>query len=432
MTLSSYLLKINKKIDAHAKKFAHPYLTFAIFGMITYPLYYWIWKVTASSGYENLQLRLITVFLCVLLALKDYWPQNCKLFFSLFWYITLLYSLPFLFTFLLLKNHMSYSWSMNTMTVLVLSILLLDLFSLFIILSLGLFLGVLCFLMTGGVLVLPPNFRIIIITYGSIVLFGAIFSYRKDQLKEREKRIASEVANQAKSDFISNMQHDLKTPFAGISAIAMILYEMETDLDKKSLLGDLLKSSNQWEAVHHRIIAVLSIKEPQAVDSEWISISSELTQIKEMLSATLRVKTLNFSIDPIPKEIDRIKTDRLKFNLILSNLAGNAVNFTEKGSVNIKVTHDGATCKIQVIDTGIGIPEDKLEFIFEKFTKLSYSNKYQDFKGVGLGLYASRQFAIQLGGNIQVQSRMNEGSIFTFTLPFQDKSGLKVPLPLLE
>lgn len=432
MTLNNYLLKINKKIDTHAKKYAHPYLTFAIFGIITYPLYYWIWSVTASAGYENLQLRLVTVFLCILLALKDYWPQNCKIFFSLFWYITLLYSLPFLFTFLLLKNHMSYTWSMNTMTVLVLTILLLDLFSLYIILTLGIFLGVLCFLMTGGVLILPPDYMTIIITYGSIVLFGSIFSYRKDQLKEREKRIAAEMANQAKSDFISNMQHDLKTPFAGISAIAMILYEMETDVDKKSLLGDLLKSSNQWEAVHHRIIAVLSIKEPQAVDSDWISISSELAQIKEMLSATVRVKALNFYIDNIPKEIDRIKIDRLKFNLILSNLAGNAINFTENGSVHIKVARDGATCKIQVIDTGIGIPEDKLDYIFEKFTKLSYSNKYQDFKGVGLGLYASRQLAIQLGGNIQAHSRFGEGSTFTFTLPLQDKNGLKVPLPLLE
>ncbi|WP_353743748.1 MULTISPECIES: sensor histidine kinase [Legionella] len=73
-----------------------------------------------------------------------------------------------------------------------------------------------------------------------------------------------------------------------------------------------------------------------------------------------------------------------------------------------------------------------MDFIFEQFTKLSHLNKYQNFKGVGLGLYASRQVAIQLGGNIEVQSRMDEGSIFTFTLPLQDKSGLKVPLPLQE
>ncbi|MCA0457078.1 MAG: HAMP domain-containing histidine kinase [Chloroflexi bacterium] len=427
MWLNDYLLKINKKIDAHAKKFTHPYLTFAIFGIITYPLYYWIWEATSSGGYENLPLRLITVFLCILLALKDYWPQNCKIFFSLFWYITLLYSLPFLFTFLLLKNHMSFTWSMNTTTVLLLTILLLDTFSLFIILTFGIISGVIVFLLTDGTIVLPPEHRTIFITYGSILLFGSIFSYRKDQLKEREKRIAAEAANQAKSDFISNMQHDLKTPFAGISAIAMLLHEMETDSDKKSLLEDLLKSANQWEAVHHRIIDVLSIKEPQEVHSDWISIGNQLTQIKEMLSATVRVKALDFYIEPIPTEIDRIKTDKLKFNLILSNLIGNAVNFTKKGYVKIKVTNEGMICKILVIDTGIGIPQDKQEFIFEKFTKLSHSNKYQDFKGVGLGLYASRQLAIKMGGNIQVQSIHGEGSIFTFTIPLQGKNDLKAP-----
>lgn len=417
MILKDYLIKINSKIDAHAKKFAHPYLTFAIFGMITYPLYYWIWSVTASNGYENLQLRLITVFLCLLLALKEHWPKNCKPFFSLFWYITLLYSLPFLFTFLLLKNHMSYSWSMNTMTVLVLTILLLDLFSLYIILTLGICLGVVFFLISGGVLTLPPEYMTILITYGSILIFGSIFSYRKDELREREKRIAAEVANQAKSDFISNMQHDLRTPFAGISAIAMILFEMETDLDKKSLLEDLLKSSNQWEAVHHRIIAVLSVKEPQAICKDLVSISNELNQIKEMLSATIKVKSLDFYIQDIPMEIDQIITDKLKFNLILSNLAGNAVTFTETGSIKIKVFNCEGICTIQIIDTGIGIPEDKLDYIFEKFTKLTKSNKFQDFKGVGLGLYTSRQMAKQLGGDIQVQSELGKGSVFIFTLP---------------
>lgn len=312
---------------------------------------------------------------------------------------------------------MSYSWSMNTMTVLVLTILLLDLFSLYIILTLGICLGVVFFLISGGVLTLPPEYMTILITYGSILIFGSIFSYRKDELREREKRIAAEVANQAKSDFISNMQHDLRTPFAGISAIAMILFEMETDLDKKSLLEDLLKSSNQWEAVHHRIIAVLSVKEPQAICKDLVSISNELNQIKEMLSATIKVKSLDFYIQDIPMEIDQIITDKLKFNLILSNLAGNAVTFTETGSIKIKVFNCEGICTIQIIDTGIGIPEDKLDYIFEKFTKLTKSNKFQDFKGVGLGLYTSRQMAKQLGGDIQVQSELGKGSVFIFTLP---------------
>ena len=91
MKLTDYLLKINQKINAHAKKFAFPYFTFAIFGIITYPFYYFIWKITDSNGYENLELRLITVFFCILLSLKNYWPKKWQLFFPLFWYITLLY-----------------------------------------------------------------------------------------------------------------------------------------------------------------------------------------------------------------------------------------------------------------------------------------------------------------------------------------------------
>lgn len=430
MNLKQSLLQINQKINDHAKQFTQPYLTFAIFGIITYPLYYWIWRVAASQGYENLELRLITVFLCVLLALKDFWPEKWKKFFPLFWYITLLYSLPFLFTFLLLKNHMSYTFSMNVMTVLVLAILLLDLFSLFIILTLGIFFGIIAFLLTGGTLYLPKNYMVIFITYGSILFFGSVFSYRKDQLKEREKRIAAEAANQAKADFISNMEHDLRTPFSGIHGIASYLYESETDPLKTEYLKLMIESCTQWENIHNRILAALLNKKPQYLQKEMVSIERELTEIKNMMAATLHLKKLEFIID-IPKDFEKIETDKMKFNLILTNLISNAINFTEKGAIKIIISREGGICKIQVIDTGIGIPEDKLEYIFEQFTKLSRSNKYgSNFKGVGLGLYTARQHAKLIGATISVESKIGEGSLFTLSLPINIKNnGIKLSLP---
>jgi signal transduction histidine kinase len=340
MTLKQNLLQINEKINDHANKYSQPYLTFAIFGIITYPFYYYLWKLTSFQGYENLQLRLITVACCMLLALKNYWPKKCKPFFPLFWYITLLYSLPFLFTFLLLKNDMSYMESMNTMTVLVLSILLLDLAALLIILIIGITFGIGIFILVGGTLHLPSYYMTIFITYASVLFFGAIFSYRKDQLKEREKRLAAEAA---KSDFISNMQHDLATPFSGIHGSAEILYCLYAEKypELKEWLEPILASCTQWEKVHYQILESIQFEQkPQKITIEKFYISEELQKISEMMSSLLRLKNLQLIIPPhdVLDVIGMIETDRLKFHLILLSLISNAINFTEKGIVSVTIS----------------------------------------------------------------------------------------------
>ena len=95
MRLKLLLHKINNKINKHAEGCAYPYITFAIFGIITYPFYYWLWYVSTTTGYDNLSLRLVVVVMCVILALKNYWPEKLQNYFALYWYITLLYCLPF-------------------------------------------------------------------------------------------------------------------------------------------------------------------------------------------------------------------------------------------------------------------------------------------------------------------------------------------------
>lgn len=421
MTLKHVFLTSNQKINAHAIKFTQPYITFAIFGIITYPFYYWIWRVNASQGYENLELRLIAVFFCTLLLLKDYWPKKIQIFFPLFWYVTLLYSVPFLFTFLLLKNHMSYSWSMNTMTVLVLSVLLLDLLSLFIILFLGVSLGVACFLITGGALELPSNASIIFITYGSILFFGAVFSYRKDQLREREKRIAAEAANQAKSDFISNMEHDLRTPFAGIGGVAGVLDSLyaETYPELKDLFKILVTSCTQWENIHNRIFDAIDTE--QTIQIAPFYLQDELDKIQQLMQATAHIKQVDFVVEYAPREkTGQIETDSLLLSLIISNLVGNAFNFTEKGCITIKAIRHDNSFVIDVIDTGIGIPQDKLDYIFEKFAKLAKSNSYGNvFKGMGLGLYTARKDAKKIKGTISVTSKEGKGSAFRIIIPLR-------------
>lgn len=422
MSVKGILFQFNRKINAHAKKFSQPYLIFAIFGIITYPFYYFLWKYTASNGYENLSLRFIAVLLCILLAFKNRWPKKCKSFLPLFWYITILYSLPFLFTFFLLKNHMSYVWAMNTMTVLILLILILDLTALFIILPLGIFLGIVFFSLSGNSIYLPPYYMTILITYFSVLLFGSLFSYRKDQFKEREKRIAAEAANKAKTDFISNMQHDLATPFSGIHGSAEILYSLyaEKNPEIKEWVEPILTSCTQWEKVHYEILGSLQLENIAPYSLEKFYIYEEIYKISEMMSSLLHLKNIKFrfpsfeSLEPL----GQISTDRLKLNLILMSLIGNAINYTDVGEVKVNISKDDHYFIIAITDTGVGIPADKFDYIFEKFTKLSQSNlAASNFKGVGSGLYISRLYAQNLGGKITVSSELGKGSTFTLTLP---------------
>lgn len=234
----------------------------------------------------------------------------------------------------------------------------------------------------------------------------------------------AEAASHAKSDFISNMEHDLRTPFSGIGGIANILYASEIDPSKKALLELMVNSCKQWENVHHRILDSLVAERPQDLHFETFSIRQELTELHEMLSATLHLKKIDFILD-VQDEIDLFTTDKLKFRLLMSNLISNAVNFTEQGTIKVTAVAENNHCLISVSDTGIGIPADKFDYIFEKFTKLSRSNKYGgDFQGVGSGLYISRQYANQLGATIHIESELGKGSIFTVNFPVKPQIDL--------
>jgi signal transduction histidine kinase len=418
MSIKQWFFDINQKINNHAIKFPNPYLTFALFGIITYPFYYFLWRQAASGGYENLNLRLVTVFLCILLALNQYWPKKYKLFLPLYWYTTLLYSLPFLFTFLLLKNNMSYTWSMNTMTVLVLSILLIDLSALLIILGLGISLGILLFILDRGKFQLPPDYSTILITYSSVLFFGAIFSFRKDQLKERQRRIAAETANLAKSALISNMGHDLKTPFIGIEGNVEILRDhyAEEDPELKDFWDQTFASIREIRTIIDAIIDVIAMERP-SVNVESFSVNQVLESILVLLLPTAHSKKLELMIHKLGKnKSDIIETDKLRFKLILNILISNAIKFTDKGRVTVSVLKIGDYFHIKVADTGIGIPPEQFAYIFEPFTKLSLSNKNNSFQGVGGGLYSAQIKAEELGAVIEVESEPGKGSIFTLII----------------
>jgi two-component system aerobic respiration control sensor histidine kinase ArcB len=218
-----------------------------------------------------------------------------------------------------------------------------------------------------------------------------------------------------KNEFFRNMSHDIMTPFTGILGISKMLYEEEADALKKKNLEYLVASSDRLLQLLKQIL-LFSEAGNRKIQIKEFDIYEVVNEVAEMLMASAALKKLNFSFDCPHK---KIKMDRLYINRILINLVSNAVKFTHNGFVHIQVScNDSLVINIQ--DSGIGIPANKLEIIFDKFQKLTESGWQPHFTGVGIGLYISREWARRLGGDITVASQLGVGTTFTFTQPLDN------------
>jgi two-component system, OmpR family, aerobic respiration control sensor histidine kinase ArcB len=235
----------------------------------------------------------------------------------------------------------------------------------------------------------------------------------------RRAKSAAESANYIMTEFISNMGHDLSTPLSDIGSVAeMFKYYLDEYPELKDLIETLINRYADCEKVRNRIIAATSIANLE-VKYETFSITQVLLDLKKELQPTIGTKKLKIIIRPFkPKKEDIIETDRKKCKAILFDFLSNGINFTEAGQVTISVIKEGNLFYIKVSDTGIGIPSDKFDYIFQQYTKLSRSNKYgPTFKGVGAGLYLARLRANILNATISVESEVGKGSTFTLSIP---------------
>jgi PAS domain S-box-containing protein len=245
-----------------------------------------------------------------------------------------------------------------------------------------------------------------------------------DLIKTKEK---VEAGNYIMTEFISNMGHMLVTPFSQISGTASMLFYGYSDvyLELKPLLEDLMQGCANWEKVYQKIINSTSLADIE-VNFESFSINQEVKNIVSILKAPAAAKNLKLIFKPFKsKKEDLIVTDRLKFHLILIELITNAIKFTEKGQITVSISKEENQYHIQVTDTGIGIPSDKLGYIFKQYTMLSRAQKHGDkFKGLGAGLFLVEQRAKLIDGKIHVTSELNKGSVFTLSLPVKPSERL--------
>ena len=236
---------------------------------------------------------------------------------------------------------------------------------------------------------------------------------------------AAESANLTKSEFLANMSHELRTPLNSVIGFSTLLLKNKDARFAEKDLEFLGRIRSNGEHLLSLINDVLDISKVEAGQMEIVTESVQLAPLVDdvvrHLVISARARGLTLAADT-PADLEPVQADALRFKQVLINLTGNALKFTHQGGVTIRVlSEDGRRpSAVEVVDTGVGIPNDKLAAIFDAFRQADASTT-RDYGGTGLGLTISRSFCRLMGFELEVESQPGIGSVF--------RIGLSAPSP---
>ena len=252
------------------------------------------------------------------------------------------------------------------------------------------------------------------------------------KVKERTKELEmskerAEESDKLKSAFLANMSHEIRTPMNAILGFSSLLGEPEVSIEETKECIDLIKYNGDV-----LVKLIDDIIDFSRIQSNQLSVSQNEFSLNNLFQELY--KTFSFDSKRIQKshlefilnnsDDLTISSDETRVKQILTNLLSNAFKYTEKGKIEFGHTIiDPDFVEIYVSDTGIGIPEDKQEYIFKRFGKVE-NNVTKLYRGVGLGLSISKSLTEMLGGTIRVKSKLNEGTCFYFTLPYSKRKNI--------
>ncbi|MEZ0225640.1 MAG: PAS domain-containing protein [Alphaproteobacteria bacterium] len=257
---------------------------------------------------------------------------------------------------------------------------------------------------------------------------GSVTDITARKLAEEEIKIArahADKASQAKSDFLSHMSHELRTPLNSIIGMTRMLHE-DDDVpeEQREMVGIAYRSATNLLDIVNDILD-LSKVEAGEMQLERIVFSFEevMDNVMETMLPLSSGKGLTFGCNFSAGTLPYLVGDPTRLGRIIVNLVGNAIKYTEQGSVTVDIEcpadgDDQVMLKFSVTDTGIGIPKDKLEVIFDKFAQAD-TTITRKYGGTGLGLHITRRLVEKMGGIMSVESQLGKGSRFWFNIPFR-------------
>lgn len=245
-----------------------------------------------------------------------------------------------------------------------------------------------------------------------------LMGFGRDITERKRYQDALERASRDKTTFISTISHELRTPLNGIVGLSRILLDTELTAEQEKYLKTIHVSAVTLGNIFNDIIDMDKMERRKVqLDNQPVDFTSFLADLENLAGLQAQQKGLRFVMQPALPLPHMIQTDGTRLRQILWNLISNAVKFTQKGQVTVRVSYEkGAVLRFEVEDSGIGIPQDEQDKIFAMYYQVKDSHGGKPATGTGIGLAVSRRLAKSMGGDITVSSQPGSGSTFILTV----------------